>query len=149
MSTAGFMLFPSPLDTPKLFLQTGLKNFYVFMKPFAIKNVRLLAACNFLMSFRPFAVIAIIYFQQITGSFTQAMAVFSVATLAQAALEDLLERQIIVTAEVNGFSWGPFAEDIAIYRESVVWPEKEKQGMLQKEKIKLCYGMKHSNDKEI
>lgn len=51
------------------------------------KNIRLLTFFNFFLDFRLFAPVAILYFQQITGSFALGMSVFSVVFLSSAVLE--------------------------------------------------------------
>jgi MFS family permease len=51
------------------------------------RNIRLLAWFNFLLDFRPYAPIAIIYFERITDSYTLAMSVLAATMLASALLE--------------------------------------------------------------
>lgn len=51
------------------------------------KNIRLLTWFNFLLDFRPYGPIAIIYFAKVTDSFTLGLAVFSVAAIASAVFE--------------------------------------------------------------
>lgn len=51
------------------------------------RNIRLLAAFNFLNDFRLYAPIAILYFAKVSGSFALGMSVFSITMLAQAILE--------------------------------------------------------------
>jgi hypothetical protein len=41
----------------------------------------------------------------------------------QAALEDLLERQIIIPTKNGSYEWGPFAANMEFYREACVWQE--------------------------
>jgi MFS family permease len=51
------------------------------------RNIRLLAFFNFLLDFRLYAPVAIIYFERITHSYTLAMSVLAAAMLASAILE--------------------------------------------------------------
>jgi len=51
------------------------------------RNVRLLALHNFLSDLRPYFAIAVVYFSHITGSYAQAMLVFSMVMFSAAALE--------------------------------------------------------------
>jgi MFS family permease len=51
------------------------------------RNIRLLALFNFLLDFRPYAPIVIIYFERITHSYTLAMSVLAAAMLASAFFE--------------------------------------------------------------
>lgn len=51
------------------------------------RNIRLLAWFNFLMDFRLYGPVQIIYFSQVAGSFTAGMSVFSVIMLSSALLE--------------------------------------------------------------
>jgi MFS family permease len=51
------------------------------------RNIRLLSWFNFLLDFRPYAPVAIIYFSQVSGSFALGMSVFSVTMLASSLLE--------------------------------------------------------------
>ncbi|MDO8494482.1 MAG: 1-acyl-sn-glycerol-3-phosphate acyltransferase, partial [Deltaproteobacteria bacterium] len=43
----------------------------------------------------------------------------------EAALEDLLERQIIVSTQEGSYRWGPYAPDLEMYRHAVEWPWEE------------------------
>ena len=51
------------------------------------KNIRLLAIHRFLVGFIPFAPVAILYFQKVSGSFGLGMSVFSIAMLSTALFE--------------------------------------------------------------
>jgi MFS family permease len=51
------------------------------------RNIRLLGWFNFLLDFRPYAPVAILYFTQVSGSFALGMSVFSVTMLASSLLE--------------------------------------------------------------
>lgn len=51
------------------------------------RNIKLFTVHYFLWSFSPFSIIAILYFQQLTGSYALAMSVFAVSSLASALLE--------------------------------------------------------------
>lgn len=51
------------------------------------RNIRLLALFNFLLDFRLYAPIMIIYFEQVIGSYVLAMSILSVTMLSAAALE--------------------------------------------------------------
>jgi MFS family permease len=51
------------------------------------RNIRLLALFNFLLDFRLYAPIVIIYFERVTGSYTLAMSVLGASMLASALLE--------------------------------------------------------------
>lgn len=51
------------------------------------KNIRLLAVHNFLVGFIPFAPVAILYFQRVSGSFVLGMSVFSIAMFSTALFE--------------------------------------------------------------
>ena len=51
------------------------------------KNLTLLALFNFLLDFRPYAPLGIIYFARSTGSFLTGMSVFAVTTLTMAVCE--------------------------------------------------------------
>jgi MFS family permease len=50
-------------------------------------NIRLLALFNFLLDFRPYAPIGVIYFERVTHSYTLAMSVLAAAMLASAIFE--------------------------------------------------------------
>jgi MFS family permease len=51
------------------------------------KNIRLLALFNFLLDFRLYAPVAILYFTSVSGSFALGMSVFSITMLASSLLE--------------------------------------------------------------
>lgn len=51
------------------------------------KNVRLLSWFNFLYGFRPYSVLAIIYFAQITQSYVLGISIFSITQIGQALFE--------------------------------------------------------------
>lgn len=51
------------------------------------RNVKLLYWFNFFNDFRPYSAVAIIYFAQVTGSYTLALSVFSISHLASAIFE--------------------------------------------------------------
>ena len=51
------------------------------------RNLARLSAFNFLLDFRPYSPIAILYFSQVSGSFALGMSIFSVAMLSSALLE--------------------------------------------------------------
>jgi MFS family permease len=51
------------------------------------KNLRLLTYFNFFLDFRPYTVVAILYFQQITGSFALGMLIPSIVMISSAAFE--------------------------------------------------------------
>ncbi|MBZ0289072.1 MAG: MFS transporter [Anaerolineae bacterium] len=51
------------------------------------RNIRLLGWFNFLLDFRPYAPVAILYFAQVSGSFALGMSVFSITMLASSLLE--------------------------------------------------------------
>ncbi len=57
------------------------------MQPVVTRNIGLLAKFNFLLDFRLYAPIMVIYFAQITGSYALAMSVLSVTMLSSALLE--------------------------------------------------------------
>jgi len=57
------------------------------VSPDVRRNIRLLALFNFLLDFRLYAPIMVIYFEQITHSYTLAMSVLAATMLASAALE--------------------------------------------------------------
>lgn len=52
-----------------------------------IKNVHLLKIYNFLYDFRPYGAIAILYFAEVTGSYTAGFSIFSIAALSNALFE--------------------------------------------------------------
>lgn len=52
-----------------------------------IHNVRLLRCFNLCLDFRPYAPIAILYFAQVSGSFTLALAVFSIVNISACIFE--------------------------------------------------------------
>lgn len=77
------------------------------------RNVRLLSWFNFLLDFRPYAPIAILYFSQVSGSYALGMSIFSAATVAQSLFEvptgifsDLIGRKktIVCGAAASVFS---------------------------------------------
>jgi len=51
------------------------------------KNIRLLSWFNFFSDFRPYSVIAIIYFSKITGSYALGLSIFSIVMVSSALLE--------------------------------------------------------------
>ncbi|GHO72032.1 hypothetical protein KSC_109240 [Ktedonobacter sp. SOSP1-52] len=51
------------------------------------KNITLLKWFNFLIAFRPFSALALIYFSQVTHSYALGLSLFSITQLAQAMCE--------------------------------------------------------------
>jgi len=51
------------------------------------RNIKLLSWFNFFLDFRPYSVIAIIYFSNITGSYALGLSVFSIVMISSALLE--------------------------------------------------------------
>lgn len=64
-------------------LSTTQKRFIVRLH----RNIRLLGWFNFLLDFRPYAPVSILYFTQVSGSFALGMSVFSITMLASSLLE--------------------------------------------------------------
>ncbi len=57
------------------------------MKTKAARNIRLFYLYNFLLDFRPYAALGIVYFARESGSYAAGMAVFGIATISSAVLE--------------------------------------------------------------
>ena len=51
------------------------------------RNIKLLTWFNFFLEFKPYAPVVILYFKEITGSFTLGLSIFSVMTITTALLE--------------------------------------------------------------
>lgn len=52
-----------------------------------LRDVRLLTVFNFLLDFRPYAPVVILYFREVTGSFALGLGIYSIATISAALLE--------------------------------------------------------------
>ncbi len=78
------------------------------------KNIRLLSWFNFLLEFRLYAPVAIIYFSQVSGSFALGMSIFSVTMFSSAIFELPTGIYSDIIGRKKTLVWGAFMSLIAV-----------------------------------